>query len=121
MLRPFKKTGFGNYRRRSSPLLLCPLWIVPIFALSLTLFCCMLPQKEIQFKQVQDQMYQEAKKEHLELMKRRMMGNYHVRCEAGEKRERLPQTLTYCYYYYEPVPESEEDLLLMRLLDEQYT
>jgi len=24
-------------------------------------------------------------------------------------------------YYYEPVPESEEDLLLMRLLDEQYT
>ena len=24
-------------------------------------------------------------------------------------------------YYYEPVPENEEDLLLMRLLDEQYT
>jgi putative transposase len=24
-------------------------------------------------------------------------------------------------YYYEPAPESEEDLLLMRLLDEQYT
>ncbi len=24
-------------------------------------------------------------------------------------------------YYYEPMPESEEDLLLMRLLDEQYT
>ena len=24
-------------------------------------------------------------------------------------------------YYYEPVPESEENLLLMRLLDEQYT
>ena len=24
-------------------------------------------------------------------------------------------------YYYEPVPESEEDILLMRLLDEQYT
>jgi hypothetical protein len=24
-------------------------------------------------------------------------------------------------YYDEPVPESEEDLLLMRLLDEQYT
>ena len=24
-------------------------------------------------------------------------------------------------YYYEPVPESEEDVLLMRLLDEQYT
>jgi putative transposase len=24
-------------------------------------------------------------------------------------------------YYYEPVPESEEDLLLMRLLDEQDT
>ena len=24
-------------------------------------------------------------------------------------------------YYYEPVPESDEDLLLMRLLDEQYT
>lgn len=24
-------------------------------------------------------------------------------------------------YYYDPVPESEEDLLLMRLLDEQYT
>jgi putative transposase len=24
-------------------------------------------------------------------------------------------------YYYEPVSESEEDLLLMKLLDEQYT
>jgi putative transposase len=24
-------------------------------------------------------------------------------------------------YYYQPVPESEENLLLMRLLDEQYT
>jgi putative transposase len=24
-------------------------------------------------------------------------------------------------YYYEPVPESEDNLLLMRLLDEQYT
>jgi hypothetical protein len=24
-------------------------------------------------------------------------------------------------YYYEPIPESEEDVLLMRLLDEQYT
>ena len=24
-------------------------------------------------------------------------------------------------YYYEPVPQNEEDLLLMRLLDEQYT
>lgn len=24
-------------------------------------------------------------------------------------------------YYYEPVPESEEDVLLMHLLDEQYT
>ena len=24
-------------------------------------------------------------------------------------------------YYYEPMPESEENLLLMRLLDEQYT
>lgn len=24
-------------------------------------------------------------------------------------------------YYYEPVPQSEEDLRLMRLLDEQYT
>jgi putative transposase len=37
------------------------------------------------------------------------------------KRERSPQTLTYRYYYYEPVPESEEDLHLMRLLDEKYT
>jgi putative transposase len=24
-------------------------------------------------------------------------------------------------YYYEPVPESEENLVLMRMLDEQYT
>ncbi len=29
--------------------------------------------------------------------------------------------LAHSSYYYEPVPESEEDLLLMRLLDEQYT
>mgnify|MGYP003088657991 CR=1 FL=1 len=29
-------------------------------------------------------------------MERRMMGNYHVRCEAGENLEN-PQKITYCY------------------------